>query len=265
MPATPLLVCADDFGYSADVDAGIARLVEAGRVTAASCLTASSRWQDAARLARTLRPLADVGLHLDLTEFERLGSLPGVLLAGRAGLLDRKRVRAAIRSQLDAFEDGIGAPPDYVDGHQHVHQLPVVAAAVLEELGTRYLTRQPWVRVSWAPEKALKSRVITGLGAAALARACERRGLRHTRRLLGVYDFRASPSYAQRLATWLGAARGGDALMVHPAQRASPADPLGQARVREFTALLAPETAALFARAQVVAARGDSLRTPRPQ
>jgi predicted glycoside hydrolase/deacetylase ChbG (UPF0249 family) len=262
MPASiPLLVCADDFGYSDAVDSGIAQLVATGRVSATSCLTSSPRWLTAAPLARSLRDRADLGLHLDLTEFARLAGLPRLLLTARLGLLDRRQIAERISTQLARFEDTIGAAPDYVDGHQHVHQLPAVATPLLEELQRRYAGRLPWVRVSLPVGRDFKSRLIAATGAAALRRALDLAGFRRTRRLLGVYDFGATPPYAQRFAAWLGMVQPGDALMVHPAATALASDALGAAREREFAALRSPQAGELLAAAHVFPARGASLHS----
>ncbi len=51
-------------------------------------------------------------------------------------------VREELRAQLDAFEEVWGGPPDFIDGHQHVHVLPGVRTVVIEEMARRY-TRAP--------------------------------------------------------------------------------------------------------------------------
>jgi chitin disaccharide deacetylase len=256
---TPLIICADDFGYSPAVDAGIAQLIALGRLTATSCLTAAPRWPEAAVVARSLVGRADLGLHLDLVEFARLASLPRLLISARLGLLDRRSVREQIATQLSRFEDAVGAAPDYVDGHQHVHQPPLIATELLEELRQRYAGRLPWIRVSQPAGSSLKSRIIAATGARQLAASAARAGFRHTRRLLGSYDFGAEPPYEARLGAWVDEVREGDALMVHPANGETHGDVLGAARQREFTALASPTFAAQLARAGVVPARGTSL------
>jgi len=260
--STPLIICADDFGYADAVDAGIATLVAAGRVTATSCLTSSPRWREAAARARGLLSSADVGLHLDLTEFARVAALPRLLLAGRLGLLDRRVLRARCAEQLTRFEDALGAPPAYVDGHQHVHQLPAVARELIDELLRRYGDALPWMRISQPAGKDLKSRLIAATGAARLRRRLDAAGLRHNDRLLGIYDFGASPPWLERAAGWLRETRAGDALMVHPASAAVAGDPLSEARRREFDALGSPQFAALLDRHRVEPARGASLAPP---
>ena len=260
--STPLLICADDFGYAPAVNEGIAELVMQGRVTATSCLTMSPHWPEAAAVARTLEGRADLGLHLDLTEFARHASLPRLLIAGRLGLLSRGALRERIATQLSRFEDGVGAAPDYIDGHQHVHQVPEVARLLIDELVRRYAASLPWVRVSAPAAGDLKSRIIAATGAAQLRRLLDDAGLRHTTRLLGVYDFRDSPAWLDRVAGWLNEVRPGDALMVHPSLRAVAGDPLSAARVREFEGLSSVRFGTLLTQCRVSPARGSSLALP---
>lgn len=43
-------------------------------------------------------------------------------------------VRAELEAQLDKFKALVGAPPMYVDGHNHIHVIPVVAGVLAEVL-----------------------------------------------------------------------------------------------------------------------------------
>ncbi|MCP2821003.1 ChbG/HpnK family deacetylase, partial [Salmonella enterica subsp. enterica serovar Typhimurium] len=70
------------------------------------------------------------GLHLDFTEFSplRRGLWP-LIGASLAHRLDASALRDEIATQCALFEDATGRAPDYVDGHQHVHQLPQIREA----------------------------------------------------------------------------------------------------------------------------------------
>lgn len=156
----PLILCADDFGLAPGVSEAIAGLIADGRLSATSCMSGLPDWRRSAaglRAITTSRP-ADVGLHLTLTDHrpvfrrnrlaqeDRLPPLGRLLPRALAGALDRAGVRDELRAQLDAFEDQWDAPPDYIDGHQHVHVLPGVREAVTEELTRRYPGGRVWVR-----------------------------------------------------------------------------------------------------------------------
>ncbi len=86
-----------------------------------------------------------IGLHVTLTgKFKPMSpgfrptrygtfvSLAEMMVRGRLGLLDRRRLAAEIATQLEAFVVRFGQPPDFIDGHQHVHLFPQVREALLD-------------------------------------------------------------------------------------------------------------------------------------
>ncbi|MEY4932078.1 MAG: hypothetical protein RLZZ403_398 [Pseudomonadota bacterium] len=259
---TPLILSADDFGMDAGIDAAVADLALRGRLTATSCLTLSPRWQQAANcLTREVRERIDVGLHLDFTEFDPVMPWSTLVVASCARLLRASEVSRRIARQLDAFEAAIGTPPDYVDGHRHIHQLPQIRSALLRELDARYGRSRPWIRLSRpAPGSGFKGSVIDLLGGRGLQREAEQAGFRCSRRLLGVYGFDLKTAdYAVAVKGWLAQARRFDALMVHVARDAPSTDPLGPARVAEYAALGDDAFARALQEAGVRLARGSEV------
>ena len=259
---TPLILSADDFGMDAGIDAAVVDLALRGRLTATSCLALSPRWQQAAHgLTREVRERIDVGLHLDFTEFDPVMPWSTLVVASCARLLRASEVTQRIARQLDAFEAATGTPPDYVDGHRHVHQLPQIRSALLRELGARYGHARPWIRLSRpAPGSGFKGSVIDLLGGRGLQREAEQAGFRCSSRLLGVYGFDLeSADYAVAVKGWLAQARPCDALMVHVARDAPSADPLGRARVAEYAALGDDAFARALDEAAVRLARGSEV------
>ncbi|UAN02048.1 ChbG/HpnK family deacetylase [Achromobacter mucicolens] len=244
-----VVVCGDDFGMNADVDEGMIALAGMRRVSAVSCLSLAPTF--AANAPRLAAQDVDIGLHLNFSETlradaEPLPSLGALILKAYAGRLDAAWIDARLDEQFDAFEAAFGRAPDYVDGHQHVHQLPGIRKRVLARLAQRYGTQRPWLRQT-APgmqcgiplKESFKAHVIGALGAAALARDAHSSGLRTNRRLLGVYAFDGGQRrYAQLLQTWLFNAREGDLVMCHPA--------LGFARSNEQDSAMARQRRAEF-------------------
>ncbi len=259
---TPLILSADDFGLDEGIDAAVLDLALRGRLTATSCLTLSPRWNDAARsLTPSVRERIDVGLHLDFTEFGAAMPWPTLVMTSYVRQLRAGDVSRRIALQLDAFETATGTPPDYVDGHRHIHQLPQIRSALLRELERRYGDSRPWIRLSRpASGSGFKGAVIDLLGGVGLAREAERAGFRCTKRLLGVYGFDlAADDYTLKVKAWLAQARRFDALMVHVAQHAPPADPIGAARLAEYAALNSDGFATALAEAGVRLARGREI------
>jgi len=232
---------------SAGINSAVFDLAELGRISATSGMVRRDEWRAGAMVLRRIDPARlDVGLHLDLTRPVRAGgNEPGLL-----GLLARTYthtvfapgLQADIRDQFTRFEDAMGRAPAFIDGHRHVHQLPVVRELLVEEIARRYAASPPWVR-NTAPgwrhgPGRWKARGIHALGGARLAALAAQRGIPMSRHLLGVYDFSGDMQrHEQRLSEWLAACRTGDVLMCHPSIGIMPGDPHGAARLREYAVL----------------------------
>ncbi|MEJ6023288.1 ChbG/HpnK family deacetylase [Ramlibacter sp. PS4R-6] len=238
-----IAICIDDYGLHPAVDEAILALVGRGRVSATSCLVGGPAWtQDAPRLKQAFDAgRVDAGLHLDLTEDPLDATLRKPVGAWmRDSLLrtlDRKRVRAELVAQLDRFEATMGRAPAHVDGHQHIHQFPVVRDIVIEELERRYAGgHRPWLRsIRGAARWRFKGMVIETMGALAWVTSGRRTRLPQNRSLLGVYDFRGGADrYRRLLADWMAHARDGDLLMAHVATGIVPGDEIAQPRVVEW-------------------------------
>lgn len=220
-------LCVDDFGLRPAVNEAVAELADAGVISAVGCMSRGPAWRSGVALLRGARREGlDVGLHLNLTETwpgvaaPYAHTLPQVILRSLLRAWPAKMLTDAIEEQLQAFEDVWGCGPDFIDGHQHVHQLPQVRDALLACLARRGAHR-PWLRCTLpSPRGAVdvKQRVIALLGGRGLVRDAQAAGLPMNRHLLGVYGFDADAAgYARRLAQWLGQAEDGDLLMMHPA------------------------------------------------
>jgi chitin disaccharide deacetylase len=226
-------------------------------VSAISCLVGAPAWQAAWRSLGMLDGI-DVGLHLDLTEFPLIAasrrSLAALIVGAYSARLDQRLLRAEIAAQLDAFERALGRPPDFVDGHRHVHQLPGVRDILLELLAQRGGTPRPWLRSTScdAAIRGFKPWAIEALGAAALGRLARRHGLAQNRHLLGVYDFAGGAArYRALLRGWLAQAHDGDLLMCHPSVTLQTGDPILSARGAEYESLAAADWADTLAQAQI--------------
>ena len=263
-----LILCADDFAFNEAASQGIAALASAGRISATSVMVLSPRWPaDAARL-QELRGRIDVGLHLDWTSDFARSAGHGAPLASamRQAVLGGIRQAAAqvvIERQLDAFEAVWKAPPDHIDGHQHVQQFAGIRQALVAAVRQRYAPGQgPYLRLSReaAPNPSLTARIMAGMGASALARLAGAAGIACAPALSGIYDFAGgAPRYAQRMARWLRDAPEGCIVMCHPAAWAEPGDSIGAARAWENAYLASPAFSQALGQAGVSLCRGAQL------
>ena len=267
-----VIVCADDFAVHAAASLGIVALARAGRISATSVMVLSPRWPQDVPLLQDLPQPIDVGLHLDWTSEFAIAAGHGMtlyaaMLNAALGGFGRgaaaAQTRAVIERQLDAFEVQWRAPPDYVDGHQHVQQFAGVREALVQTLIKRYGAApgaMPYLRISRSPSGHvdLKSRVIAAMGASALEKLAAQAGLPAMTVLLGVYDFAGNQNrYSELMEAWLKAAPQRSIIMCHPALGSESPDLIGAARLWEFDYLSGAQFPAALERAGVQVVRGS--------
>jgi predicted glycoside hydrolase/deacetylase ChbG (UPF0249 family) len=261
-----ICVCVDDFGLHDGINQAALELAARKRIAAVSCLVDGQAWPRGWDALRRSAVSIEVGLHLNFTE--DLGQ-PGPVhsLATLLSLtcirgLSKPEIKQQIQRQCERFESTTGRMPDFVDGHQHVHQLPLIREALIEVLDARYGTAKPWLRATrpprpgWASSAPLavkfKSRLIGLLGATALAHLAARHGYRQNRHLLGVYGFdQPEQGYLDNMRRWLRDARDGDVLMCHPSLNGPWSDPMLVARCTEYRVLSGDAFGLLAAREQI--------------
>ena len=267
-----LILNADDYAMDAAVDDAVLALAERGVVTAASAMVLSPRWPEAAA-ALSPRPI-DIGLHFDLTS-PFTADLYGMRLArliadSHARRLDKAQLRQAVEAQLDLFEEAVGRPPDFVDGHQHVHQLPGVRTALIEGLARRYGKGAGAIGVRICKPRrwrGTKAEVIAALGARRLAWLATRGGHAINSDFVGVYDFSADAQLSARWKRWLATLQGEAPLAMCHIAATGPwpgDDPIRETRLKEFAWLGSNEFQDLCAELSVTLSRWPD-RKPTPE
>jgi predicted glycoside hydrolase/deacetylase ChbG (UPF0249 family) len=271
-PERRVVLCADDFAISAPVSQAIAQLAQTQRLSATSAMVLSPRWPQDADLLQSLRGQIDVGLHLDWTsEFSVAQghghSLAQVMLrsvlAQKMGGLQTATVAAEIERQLDAFESVWQAPPDHIDGHQHVQQFGTIRKALLQVLTRRYGPQKPYLRVSRPPPGLtdLKGRVMAAWGSAALVHEASRLRIPTAPALSGIYDlFNESLDYAALMGAWLAQVPDKTLLMCHPGLSET-SDAHAYSRVAEWRHLLSDAFAVQLKERQIRLVRGSEVYT----
>lgn len=231
-----LSLSADDYGIAPGVGRAIRNLAENARLNATSCMSGSPFWPDEAVLLKnSVPPTFEVGLHLVLSDQPslthaaglapdgRLPALPGLIMRAVARRLDTVEIAAELTAQIDRFEEFWGAPPAFLDGHHHVHQLPVIRDVVLDLCNTRLAESNVWLRRCTQPFTRIV-RTGTAIRRAALISAlgwrfnslATKTGIPGNRHLAGVRDFTGEPAYADLMRRWLGNAAPGTLIMCHP-------------------------------------------------
>lgn len=273
-----MVLCADDYALSPGVSRGIREALAAGRLTATSCMTNQPFWAGEAAALLALRADADIGLHFNLTLGKPLTAMPllaasgdfptiaALMTASRARTLPLAEIRAETSAQLDAFEAHCGHPPDFLDGHQHVHIVPGIAEIVLEELARRRLTHRLWLRKSVdriIRILARRSAVPKALALAWLgrdfARAAQARGFACNDGFAGFSTFRPGQDYARQFARFLVAPGARHLVMCHPGHvdaQLRALDPVTVTREQELAFLLSPQFPAVLAAGNARLVRG---------
>jgi predicted glycoside hydrolase/deacetylase ChbG (UPF0249 family) len=141
-----LVVNADDFGFTHDVNRGIIEAHTRGILTATTLMANGAAFSDAVHLSRQHRSL-DVGCHLVLVQGDSLAHrgrpLPrSVSELLRALTLRRINPYHELKPQVERILDS-GIRPLHLDTHKHTHLWPPVLDAVAR-LSAEF--RIPWVR-----------------------------------------------------------------------------------------------------------------------
>jgi chitin disaccharide deacetylase len=253
-----LVVNADDFGFTRDVNRGIVEAHRNGILTSTTLMATGAAFDDAVGLARE-NPALDIGVHLVL-----VGEPPFPITMAqltRAMLLGRIRIYEELRAQVRRVFDA-GLEPTHLDTHKHTHLLPPVLDAVVR-LSEEY--KIPWVRrpfdlpltpatrpaIGWA--KRATSQAL-GVMRSRLGRVLARHGCRSTDHFAG---FQITGRYnAAELAQLIrGLPEGSTEFMCHPGicgdELRGARTRLKESRERELRALTSPEVRAALAESGV--------------
>jgi chitin disaccharide deacetylase len=207
-----VIITADDFGFSREVNAAVISTFCNGVLTATSLMVAGAARDEAASLALE-HPNLDVGLHLvvcrghSILAPELMGGIVDnfgcfrqqPVLAGMKYFFDRRirtYLRDELRAQIDAHLKLVGYL-NHLDGHLNFHVHPVIAA-ILIELATEYripcirLPREPLLTAlrlahDHFPRKTIESIIFRTLSRRML-KLMQARGIRTTDRLFGLHQ-----------------------------------------------------------------------------
>jgi putative flippase GtrA len=151
----PPLLHADDLGLAKGVDAAIIDLAQSGQLRGASLLVNGPSAAHAVEAWRDLAEPPPLTLHFCLTEGHRLPNCPdlpsgfGTLLLASLLPWQRRRIapqlRTVLQQQISRYRQLTGLSQIRLDGHQHIHLVPLVLDAVMDLAPSESIT---WVRTT---------------------------------------------------------------------------------------------------------------------
>jgi predicted glycoside hydrolase/deacetylase ChbG (UPF0249 family) len=254
-----LVVNADDFGFTPDVNQGIIEAHRDGILTATTLMANGTAFDDALRLWRET-PTLDVGCHLVLIGGESLVTkqpFPASVSQLLVALAKRQLpVYDELKAQVQRIVDA-GVRPTHLDTHKHTHLAPPVLDAVArisEEFGVRWVRRPFDFPLSAAAGSVPRMERWTSSALALMRRrfhrVLSRHGCRTTDHFAG-FQITGRFRTGELVELMALIPEGSTELMVHPgrcgpALRAAPTR-LKESREAELAALVAPEVRAAIA------------------
>lgn len=195
----------------------------------------SPYWPDHAKQLKRHGDRLDVGVHLTLTDQEPLGSLPktapgktfpafkNLLRQSVMGTLNLTEIEQEIGRQLDAFVSHFGRAPDFIDGHQHVQQLPGIRDLIVKACLEKFCGAMPYMRECSAPMNVLLRRrkaTVRALGIGLFGRSlrelAQRNNIAVNKGFSGVYNFSPAVPYNELFKRFLIGVTDRSLIMCHP-------------------------------------------------
>ncbi|KTD71276.1 ChbG/HpnK family deacetylase [Legionella tucsonensis] len=242
-----IVLCADDFGLDPGVSEGILKLAHMGRLSAVSCMVNMPGFilyaKELFHLKKS-KPIK-IGLHFNLTE-GYLASIPEKSCFTLQELLIKTHMRSIKLSfiakeflaQLDRFTEIMQQLPDFIDGHQHVHQFPVIRNVILDLYAQRLKSNGTSIRSTWPsivlPQSQFKAKILSFTGGKALWKQLIKLGIPHNCFFSGIYDFAPATNYRELFRKWMSLSRENTLIMCHPGESPNSTDPIAHARLKEL-------------------------------
>ena len=201
---------------------------------------------------RSLKQHIKIGLHFNLTEGyliirarKTLFSLNELLIKTHMRSIKLSSIAKEFSAQLDQFIEVIGRLPDFIDGHQHVHQFPIIRQIILIFMREVESVMELSIRSTWPsinlPEHQFKAKVLGFTGGKILHKQLLKLGIPHNGYFSGIYDFAPGTNYRDLFRKWLNLAKENTLIMCHPGEGSGSTDSIAQARSMELDYFLSDE------------------------
>jgi predicted glycoside hydrolase/deacetylase ChbG (UPF0249 family) len=258
-----IVLCADDYGQAEAVSKGILELVDAGRLTAVSCLVNQPMWKEQAAWLSSYHDKADIGLHLNFTSGRPLSadyrdhigetfmSLPSLIWETTTNQkwFYREGLASEIEAQIDAFVSAMGFVPRFIDGHQHIQHLPLIDDELMHVYRKRLKDDVVYVRSVTEDIgmfefffKDFKNLVIHFTGGAEFSELLDINGVPHNSSFGGIYPFSKARKYRRYFRKFLRNITDHGWIRCHPGLDSDDKnDPIRHSRPLELAYLMSPE------------------------
>ncbi|WP_115708500.1 ChbG/HpnK family deacetylase [Legionella sainthelensi] len=247
-----VVLCADDFGLNSEVSEGILKLVHKKRLSAVSCMTNMPNFVAYSQQLRSSKNSVKIGLHFNLTEGNlmvhprrKCFNLSELLIKSHMHSLKLSFIAQEFLAQLKQFTETMQRLPDFIDGHQHVHQFPVIRKVILDLYEQRLKGSGISIRSVWPsldlPQFRLKAKVLGFTGGKVLAQQLIKFNIPHNVYFSGIYDFAEHANYRDLFRKWLCFAKENTLIMCHPGEGINSADIIAPARCKELNYFLSDE------------------------
>ncbi|WP_150467029.1 ChbG/HpnK family deacetylase [Francisella sp. SYW-9] len=245
-----IIICADDFGLSDNVNEGIIKLLEKKVINATSCMSNMPALKHGMpNLKNIYNSFIDVGIHLNLTEGTPLTNAKSISknkeFLPLSKLLAKSKLRAIsytdvyneLKAQIDNFISLWGDLPDFIDGHQHVHHFPIVRKAVIDLYKNfDMFKQQTYIRSTFNMDKSnFKSLIIYRSGAKKFNKLLVDNNIKHNSSFSGIYALENNnEDFRKVILKAYSEIKDGGLIMCHPALDIDEGDPISKSRVNEF-------------------------------
>ena len=256
-----IVICADDYGFSKQNSAAIRDLIAKKKINATSCMTDSKFWaQESISLKKEIEKNKNksnclVGLHFSLTEkvssdlfiksfFHSSNvSLLELLIRTKLRLVSFDKIYAILDHQYKNFTSVFDRPPCFIDGHQHVHQFPVIRDALIKYYNNHNLKKSKcYIRTTYpllGSKDFFKQIIIAFSGAKRFKKLIQKNNILSNKGFSGLYKVKnGSYKYVRNCyKNFFNTVEQGSLIMCHPGKKVikeNIVDDIANRRVLEY-------------------------------
>ena len=228
-------ICADDFGITSNVNLAILKLMEKKSLTEVSCISITKSFELDAIKLKQYKNHINIGLHLTLTDFEPLSNNNNIIKNGKMfavkellikcffNKISEKFFLEEIDLQIERFKKILGFYPHFIDGHQHVHQFPIISSCLIKILKEKKIHDKVWVRNSNDKILSILIRkvsifkcIILSIFGNYLKKKLERENIKTNDSFSGIYDFSEKKNYSNIFERFIMKISNNHLIMIHP-------------------------------------------------